>query len=82
MSKELDKLINARGWRKGQVVKLGYQDIEKYAQDRAEHYAAKLLVAMYLGEIPPITESPTTMDIEFDVPEHLSYENFSQIQEI
>jgi len=34
MSKELDDLIEAKGWRKGQSVKLGYDDIDEYANQR------------------------------------------------
>tara|TARA_R110002096_G_scaffold111202_6_gene242853 strand:- start:14645 stop:14884 length:240 start_codon:yes stop_codon:yes gene_type:complete len=35
MSKELDDLIKEKGWRKGQQVKLGYEDIENFANQRA-----------------------------------------------
>ena len=34
MSKELDDLIEAKGWRKGQSVKLGYDDIEEYTNQK------------------------------------------------
>jgi len=33
-TKKLDSLIKAKGWRKGQSVKLGYHDIEAYANQR------------------------------------------------
>ena len=74
MSNKLDELINAKGWRKGQVVKLGYQDIEKYAQERAERYAAKLLIEMSVGNIKMIKSPTVAHEVSFDIPEHLTYE--------
>jgi hypothetical protein len=80
MSKLLDNHIAKYGERtgvSGEFVRIGYQDIEKYAQERAERYAAKLILEMSVGNIT-MRKSPTTNEASFDIPAHLTYEHLNK----